>query len=86
MSPDRALLYFGTVVHRRLAPVRHGFRYGVFYLRLRVDQMQRRWPRLISHNGWNLFSFHDADHGPRDGSALLPWIRNLLTQHGLACA
>jgi DUF1365 family protein len=81
-----ALLYFGKVMHRRLAPVRHGFRYGVFYLRLRVDRMPRRWPRLFAHNGWNLFSFHDADHGPRDGSALLPWIRSILTRHGLACA
>jgi uncharacterized protein len=86
VSADRARLYFGSVMHRRIAPVRHAFRYGVFYLRLRLDQMPARWPWLFSHNRWNLFSFHDADHGPHDGRALLPWIRQLLQQHGLGCA
>ena len=86
MSGNGALLYFGKVMHRRLAPVSHGFRYGVFFLRLRIDRMPQRWPRLFSRNGWNLFSFHDADHGPCDGSALLSWIRGILTRHGLACA
>ena len=86
MSDAQALLYHGTVLHRRLAPVAHAFRYGVFYLRVRVDQLPQRWPWLFSHNRWNLFSFHDADHGPRDGSSLLPWIRSLLVRHGLESA
>jgi uncharacterized protein len=81
-----ALFYTGEVMHRRLAPVSHAFRHGVFFMRLRVDAETLRWPALFSRNRWNLFSFHDADHGPRDGSPLEPWIRELLARQGLACA
>jgi DUF1365 family protein len=31
----------------------------------------------------NLLSFRSQDHGPRDGSPLLPWIENLLRERGL---
>jgi DUF1365 family protein len=30
---------------------------------------------LFAVNRWNLFSFHFADHGARDGSHPLPWVR-----------
>ncbi len=81
-----ARLYCGEVLHRRLAPARHAFRYGVFFLRLRIDGPPPGFPALCSRNRWNLCSFYDADHGPRDGSPLEPWIRNILTRHGLDCA
>jgi DUF1365 family protein len=32
---------------------------------------------------WNLFSLYRRDHGPRDGSALEPWIRGMLAREGL---
>lgn len=83
---DPALLYTGEIMHRRITPVTHAFRHGVFFLRLRVDVPPARWPALMSRNHWNVFSFHDADHGPRDGSALEPWLRALLARHGLTCA
>lgn len=81
-----ALLYSGEVMHRRCAPAVHAFRHGVFFLRLRIDGPVPALPPLMSRNRWNLCSFHDADHGPRDGSPLEPWIRGLLESHGLACA
>lgn len=40
--------------------------------------------RLLSYNRFNLFSFHDRDHGPRDGSPLRPWLDAQLAAHGLA--
>lgn len=88
MSPTRsgALLYCGEVLHRRLAPAMHAFRQGVFFIRLRIDGPPPALPALFSRNRWNLCSFHDADHGPRDGSPLEPWVRKLLADHGLSCA
>lgn len=83
---DRAQLYFGDVMHRRLAPREHAFRHGVYFVRVRVDASSRVDSRLFSRNGWNLFSLHDADHGPRDGSPLEPWIRGVLSRNGLDCA
>jgi uncharacterized protein len=62
-------LYVGTVMHRRLRPCRHRFRYRAFWLLLDLDDLASISTRLrlFSHNGMNLFSLHDADHG--DGSA-----------------
>jgi DUF1365 family protein len=81
-----AALYVGEVMHRRYAPAVHAFRHGLFFVRLRIDGEAPRLPALFSRNRWNLVSFHDADHGPRDGSALEPWIRGVLARHGLHAA
>ncbi len=79
-------LYRGVVMHQRVAPRRHGFHHGVFFVRFPVDDPDAITGPLLSRNRWNLLSFHDADHGGRDGSPPGPWIRALLARHGLACA
>jgi hypothetical protein len=38
---------------------------------------------LFSHNRFNLLSFHDRDHGPKDGSPLRPWIDGVLGAAGV---
>jgi DUF1365 family protein len=79
-----AQLCFGNVHHTRLRPVRNSFNYGVYFLRLPLRSMaQAKWPtRLLSHNRFNLLSFHDKDHG--DGERpLLEWIDDLLKQEGI---
>jgi uncharacterized protein len=62
-------LYIGSVMHRRLHPRRHHFRYRSFWLLLDLDELAGlsaglRW---FSYNRPNLFSLYDRDHG--DGSA-----------------
>jgi DUF1365 family protein len=79
-------LYFGTVMHDRLKPSRHRFRHGVFFLRVNLREIDRMAGPLFSIDRWNVFSFHRADHGPRDGSELEPWMRALLARHGIDCA
>lgn len=77
-------LIFGDVMHRRLFPVKYRFDYRVFSLLLdveRVDEVAREC-RWFSHNRFNLFSFHDRDHGPRDGRPLKPWLRERLRDLG----
>jgi len=78
-------LYLGQVMHRRLIPFGHKFAYRVFSLFLDLDEIPQLAERLrwFSHNRFNLFSFHDRDHGPRDGGAIKPWIERLLTERGL---
>jgi DUF1365 family protein len=60
-------LYVGTVMHRRLRPRLHRFRYRAFWLLIDLDDLETL-PRLrlLSHNRANLFSLYDSDHG--DGS------------------
>lgn len=80
-----ASLYWCRVMHERLLPFRHKFNYRVFSLLLDLDQLPRiaAASRLLRHNRYGLLSFHDRDHGPRDGSPLRPWVEAALTQAGL---
>ena len=75
-------------MHKRLQPFVHAFRYRVFSLYVDLDEVPalHRDLRLLSHNRWNLFSFHDRDHGPRDGSPLRPWIEAKLNAAGISLA
>ncbi len=68
----------GEVGHQRQRPHRHGFRYAAFCLRLPLDRLEALEDAGIARNRFGLVSFHDRDHGPRDGTPLLPWIRRLL--------
>lgn len=79
-------LYVGTVMHRRLQPFPHRFAYRVFSLLLDLDELPALGAglRLFSHNRLNLLSFHDSDHGARDGTPLRPWVEGLLAEAGIA--
>jgi DUF1365 family protein len=78
-------VYVGRVMHSRLRPVRHRFAYRVFSVLLDLDEIDgiARRTRVFSRNRFNLFAFHDRDHGPRDGSPLRPWIDGLLAGAGV---
>ena len=81
-----AVIYTGSVMHRRPPPRPYRFSYPVFSLLLDIDRLGEaaRGARLFSHNRFNLFAFHDRDHGPADGSPLRPWMERLLHRHGIA--
>jgi DUF1365 family protein len=73
-----------TVVHRRLRPRANAFRYRLAYLCLglgALDSAAGRWLRL---DRAGLVSFRRADHGPRDGSDLVTWLKAVLAEHGPA--
>jgi uncharacterized protein len=80
-----AWLYPSRVMHLRQWPVRYRFGYRLFYLLLDIDRLAESAlrPRLFSYNRWNLFSFHDRDHGARDGRPLRPWLEELLRTQGI---
>lgn len=78
-------LYISEVMHRRTRPKAYEFVYRVFNIVLDIDRIAETGSRLrlFSHNRFNLFSFHDRDHGPRDGTALRPWIEAQLAAAGM---
>lgn len=78
-------LYVGTVGHARLRPRRNAFRYGIYFVYTNIDSLDsiQRSTRLFSRGGSRLFSLHDVDHGPRDGSPLRPWIEAVLAGAGI---
>ena len=75
-----AELLTGHVMHRRLRPVAHHFAYRVFFLRLPLTRLEDAG---IAVNRPGLCSFHYRDHGARDGSHPLAWIRQLLAREGI---
>lgn len=83
----------GRVMHVRLPqkdgelanPTRNGFVYPLFFvaLPLPVSVKDGRW---FSLTRWAPLSLRERDHGARDGSPLLPWIRQLLEREGIRSA
>ncbi len=76
-------LLVGHVMHRRLRPAVNAFVYPVFYVQLPLRTVAAAECGIFSVDRWNLLSFQSRDHGPRDGSPLLPWMQHLLRTHGL---
>jgi len=72
------LLLCGKVFHARLRPVRHHFAYPVLYCVLPLHALAAANCPGFGVNRAALVSFHERDHGARDGSPLLPWLRQLV--------
>jgi DUF1365 family protein len=80
---DAAALYVGEVMHARLKPIGHRFSYRVVSLLIDLDQLEaadRRSP-LFGVNRAALYSFHEKDHGARDGSSLRDHAQRCAAQH-----
>jgi len=62
--PFKSCLYECCVMHYRLAPKEHHFRYSLFLFSLDLDEMDAVAARLrlFSRNRANLYSFRDSDH------------------------
>lgn len=78
----RPWLYRGRVLHTRLQPCLHHFSYAALFICFPLAEKSALQSRLFSLNRFNLFSYHDADHGDgRDGEA---WARDVLRRNGVA--
>ena len=77
---------FGAVMHERHVQAHNRFVYPSAFLRLPLGRLDQVRAPLLGIERANLFSFRSRDHGARDGSPLLPWIRALLNERGLAAA
>lgn len=84
--PDAAAcLYAGDVMHQRIKPFGHRFRYRVFSLMIDLDRLDEadRLSRLFSVNRANLLSFREADHAGDKDTGLRRYIDGLLADAGL---
>jgi DUF1365 family protein len=81
--PDAASLYLGDVVHARLKPMGHRFSYRVMSLLIDLDRLGEadQQSALFGVNRAALYSFHEADHGPRDGSSLKAYAERCAAAH-----
>jgi DUF1365 family protein len=75
-------------MHARLRPVRHRFSYRVMSLLIDLDRLDEadRLSPLFAVNRRALFSFHESDHGGRNGASLSRYARQLAARHGIELA
>jgi len=79
-------LYAGEVVHQRFTPRAHRLRYRMFQMLMDLDEgpaLHRRL-RLFSFNRFNVFSFHERDHGDGRSGPLRGWVVETLERAGIA--
>lgn len=74
----------GAVLHERTQPAHNRFTYPLATLRIPLSAMEGLRVPLLGIDRPNVFSVRTRDHGARDGSPLLPWMRGLLAQYGMA--
>jgi DUF1365 family protein len=74
---------FGAVMHARHVQASNRFVYPTAFLRLPLSRLDDIDVPLLGIDRANVFAFMRRDHGRRDGSALLPWLRGILAQRGV---
>lgn len=87
MTDPCSALYEGQVTHQRFHPKPHGLRYRLFQMLFDLDELPALSSRLkwFSLNRFNLFAFHEADHG--DGRRpLRAYVEELLLTAGIDIA
>ena len=79
-------IYNGHVIHKRFKPKKHFFKYKVFSLLIDLSEIQQleKELTLFSYNKFNILSFYDADHGPRDGSSLIDWVKKNMIKNNIS--
>ena len=82
---DAVALYVGNVMHARLKPIGHRFSYRVMSLLIDLDRLSDadRQSPLFGVNRPALYSFHEADHGRRDGSSLRAYAQFCAAERGI---
>jgi hypothetical protein len=80
-----AALYFGDVMHARMKPVAHRFSYRVMSLLIDLDRLDEadRLSPLFGVNCGALYSFHESDHGERDGASLRAYAQRCAAAHDI---
>ncbi len=74
----------GKVMHQRLRPLMHRFIYPIFFIRLNLAETDQLTGSVFGINRFRLMSLYFKDYGPRDGSDLLVWIRQLLKTNSIS--
>ena len=80
-----SIIYNGKVIHRRFKPKEHYFKYSVFSLLIDIDELEiiENKIKIFSYNKFNIISFFDKDHGPRDGTSVKEWVIKNLKDIGI---
>ena len=79
-------IYNGNVIHKRFKPKTHYFKYNVFSLLIDLSELEylNKKIKFFSHNKFNLISFYERDHGNRDDTSLVLWVKKNLEDNNIS--
>ena len=82
MNTFSSSIYSGSVTHKRFKPKKHFFSYKTFSLLIDLNEITdlEKNIKFFSYNKFNILSFYNSDHGPRDGSSLFKWVKKTLAK------
>ena len=82
MKNFTSCIYSGLVTHKRFKPKKHFFIYRTFSLLIDLSELEeiKKQISFFSHNKFNILSFYNIDHGPRDGSSIINWTKKVLSK------
>ena len=80
-----SFIYTGKVIHKRFKPKNHYFSYNIFSLLIDISELEVLDENLniFSYNKFNIISFYNKDHGPRNGSSLENWVKDNLNKNNI---
>ena len=82
---NSSCIYNGQVTHNRFKPKEHFFKYSVFSLLIDLSELPvlEKELTIFSYNKFNILSFYDIDHGPRNGKSLVSWVKENLNNNNM---
>jgi len=82
MNTFSSCIYSGLITHKRFKPKKHFFTYKTFSLLIDLKEIKdlEKKIKFFSYNKFNILSFYNIDHGPRDGSSLNNWTKKILSK------
>ena len=80
MNNFSSCIYSGFVTHKRFKPKKHFFSYKTFSLLIDLSEINdlERKIKFFSFNKFNILSFYNIDHGPRNGGSITKWVKKIL--------
>lgn len=78
----KSRIYEGHVMHARLAPERHVFRYPVYFFALDLDELPKLGLRLFGYNTHRPWTLRDADYLRKEPGAIREKLLSLLQEKG----
>ena len=81
----KSKLFSNIVIHQRFMPFKNRFKYSLTSFYIYYDELKSLDASVsfFSYNKFNIFSFHEKDHGYRDHRSLKQFVTDILSNNSI---